>query len=215
MLLCCGALAVDLSEQFAASNGAIQKEQSRLLAKSGWNFALEALQLNGMTDTIQRTVSNGELSVTVAEHHAELATWDIVALGKAGEYHRTVSGCIQCFPFPFSATESWNVVQGLGSVATASIVLLDCDSYQLQSWAYPLGITSVQCEPVVIEVLEEVTVPELYIYGDLYVYDTLMADRIYVTGAIHGEEFIQCENLYSGYTDTFPYQIRVLERTVV
>lgn len=217
-LLCGAVLTADLSEQFAASNDAIQKEQSRLLAKSGWNLVLEQLQLYGSVEPIQRIVSVGTLDATIVENSDKLAAWDVESLGTAGAYCRTVSGTVQCFPFPFLDTKTWTVVsvQQIADLTEASIVLLDEAYYQLTcDSAYSLGFTSVRGNTTQIEIVGDITLSELYVYGDLYVTGTLVAEQIYVTGEIIGEENIQCDKVHSGYVDDLPYQIRVLARKAV
>ncbi len=215
MLLCGSVLTVNLSEQFAASNEAVQKEQSRMLARSGWNLALEQLQLYGLTDAIQSVVSSGEIAVFMEPSSTAIAAWNIEAEGTSGVYHRKASGTVQCFPFPFAGTEAWAVIDTLAQQEDAGILLLNERDYQLsEHCSYPLGITSVNHTPMLVAVNDTITVSELYIYGDLIVNEALTADAIYVTGTITGADLIQCDTQVSGYSGAIPYQIRVLERTI-
>ncbi|MBQ5668032.1 MAG: hypothetical protein IIV42_01930, partial [Peptococcaceae bacterium] len=92
-------------------------------------------------------------------------------------------------------------------------LLVEDSAYRLDTnCVYPLGITSANRMPLVVEVTDEIVAQQLYIYGDLYVSGTLMADALYVSGEIHGAEQIQCDNVYSGYANAIPYQTRVLKR---
>lgn len=214
-LLCGSVLAVNLSEQFAASNEAVQKEQSRLLARSGWNMALEQLQLYGVPENIQSAQSSGDIAVSIEQSDKAPAAWSIDAEGTSGVYHRNASGVVQCFPFPFADMQDWAVI-ALSDVQTKTgILLLEDEIYQLSADCnHPLGITSIHQQPVTVKVEDSVNITELYIYGDLLVSGALSADAIYVTGTIIGSDFIQCNELVSGYAGAIPYQIRVLERSI-
>lgn len=212
-LLCGSVLAVNLSDQLEVSGKAVQKEQSRLLAQSGWNFVLEQLQLAGPVNALYRTTDSGEFEVTMKKSNATLAGWDITARGTSGVYDRTVTGMVQCFPFPFSNTTQWPVVTVLNESDSASILLVEDTTYQLcAETVHQLGITSANDLPVTVTVSDEVSVDRLYVYGDLHVSGALVADCIYVTGTIQGADLIDCAAVYHGYTSEIPYQIRVLER---
>jgi len=207
---------LNLSDRYASSNGAVQKEQSRFLAYSGWNLALEQLQLYGAADEIVCSPSCGEITVTIEPDDAVSAVWNINAEGKAGLYRRSASGTVQCFLFPFDETKTWQVSTAVNN-EKPSILLLDTSRYLLGAdCSAPLGITSTDGSTVCVEIADTISAETLYIYGDLIVHEeaALMADEIYVSGNISGAEQIQCNRLYSGYTDGLPYQIRVLERTV-
>ena len=97
MLLCSSVLVLNLSNQFQASSEMVQKEQSRLLSYSGWNLALEQLQLYGTAESIQRTPSGGELVVEFQKSSIAPSAWEIVSTGTSGVYSRKTSGIVQCF----------------------------------------------------------------------------------------------------------------------
>jgi hypothetical protein len=213
-LLCSSVLVLNLSHQIQASSESVEKEQSRLLANSGWNLALEQLQLYGITDDIVRMQEHGVLSAQMRESENRTAAWEIVSTGSVGTYERTATGVVQCFALPFSQTTDWPVLDSIALQAQEGILLVEDSAYRLDTnCAYPLGITSANRMPLVVEVTDEIVAQQLYIYGDLYVSGTLMADALYVSGEIHGAEQIQCDNVYSGYANDIPYQTRVLERT--
>ena len=107
MLLCSSVLVLNLSNQFQASSEMVQKEQSRLLAYSGWNLALEQLQLYGTAESIQRTLLDGELVVEFQKSSIAPSAWEIVSTGTSGVYSRNTSGIVQCFYLPFAHTETW------------------------------------------------------------------------------------------------------------
>ncbi len=215
-LLCCSVLGVTLSEQFIASKEAVQKEQSRMLARSGWNLALEQLQMYGTANEIQSVQPSGEIAVSITCSDTDSATWNIIAEGSSGAYRRMASGFVQCFSLPFSDTRNWPVINTLESQDDAGILLLADSVCQLsENCDYPLGITSVYAIPVTVEVHEKIKASTLYIYGDLLVSGSLSADSVYITGTVTGAENIQCEHLVSAYVDEeIPYQIRVLKRSI-
>lgn len=215
-LLCGSVLALNLSQQFQSGSEAVQEEQSCLLARSGWNLALEQMQLSGSTDMIQFTTDSGTVSVEFTESANAIAAWEIEATGTAGEYNRTVSGIVQCIAFPFAHTADWPVLESIHEQTEASILLVADSVYTLQSdCTYPLGIASDDDIPIVVEVTEEMDANALYIHGDLHVSGLLTADCIYITGEIDGMDFIQCDDIYIGADLDTLYQIRVLERNAV
>lgn len=214
-LLCGSVLAANLSEQLAVSQEAVQKEQSRLLARSGWNLALEQMQLYGTVDPVSLERSTGEIVISAEVYDVQTAMWNVTAQGRAGVYNRTASGVVQCFPFPFAHTTGWDVITDVQDQNGADILLVDDSMYQLcTDCAYPLGITSARQEPVTVEIADTRTVSELYIYGNLHVSGALTAEKIYVTGTISGAEQIQCDVQREGCIDEMLYQIRVQERTI-
>ena len=214
--MCGSVLIADLTDQYAASNEAVQREQSRLLAYSGWNVALAELQQSGGGSPLQEETSAGMFTVDMEQHGTKPAVWEVQAIGASGIYKRMVSGLVQCISFPFSGTETWNVREPGDVSLGASILLLEDTTYCLQeSYGAPLGITSAQQLPVTVEVADDITVDTLCIFGDLYVSGSLTASALYVTGDIAGTGQIDCGAQYSGYESGPLYQIRVLERTVV
>ena len=216
MLLCSSVLVLNLSNQFQASSEMVQKEQSRLLAYSGWNLALEQLQLYGTAESIQRTPSGGELVVEFQKSSIAPSAWEIVSTGTSGVYSRNTSGIVQCFYLPFAHTETWPVVETLQGQTDAGIILPEEEIYYLQSdCMYGLGIASVNQMPITVAVTEEIQADALYIHGDLHVSGTLTANCIYVSGEISGAEDIQCDAVYQGCAADMLYQIRVLERKAV
>lgn len=216
-LLCTSVLMLNLSDRYAASNEAVEKEQSWLLARSGWNLALEQMQLEGCIDAIQLVQPTGTIDVSITESSTASASWQVEAKGSAGVYQRTASGIVQCFPFPFAGTGQWSVIAQDAAITEASILLAEDTYYTLQgNYSSSLGITSADAA-VSVEVVEDVSAVDLYIYGDLSVAEdaVLTAEYIYVSGEIYGAEQISCAGMYSHYTDALPYQIRVLERSVI
>lgn len=213
MLLCGSVLAFNLSDQFAASNEAVQKEQSRLLAYSGWNLALEQLQLYGQTDCVERAVDSGTVSVSFCESSTALSAWEIVSTGEAGVYHKTVSGIVQCFLFPFAETADWPVAASLQELTSAGILLVEDSEYRLDAdCSYPIGIAAASGRSIAVSVQDEITVDVLYVSGDLFVSEPLHAEKLYVTGEIYEEDLIDCAHICSGWEEPIPYQIRVLQR---
>ena len=211
VLLCGSVLALNLSHQLQASNEAVEKEQSRLLARSGWNLALEQLQLFGASNDIMRTIDDGTLQVKLEASNSAPAAWEIVSTGSYGDYGRTASGIVQCFSLPFIHTADWPVLESLQEQTEAGILIAEDDVYHLQAdCMYPLGIASTNSEQIEVEVTDEIIVNNLYIYGDLYVSGVLTADKLYVSGEIYGIEQIRCDAVYGGYASNMPYQIRVL-----
>ena len=216
MLLCGSVLAMNLSEQFAASNEAVQKAQSRLLANSGWNLAIEQLQLYGKPDEIQSTQISGDIAVEIEPSDTAPAAWNINAEGVSGMYHRNATGIVQCFLFPFTNTGNWSILETLDEAYEAGILLANGSNYLLSTdFHYPLGIASEDGMPVTVTVEDAITVSELYISGDLLVNGELKADSVYVTGTVTGREKIQCNELISNYQADIPYQVRVLERNII
>ena len=211
--MCSSVLVLNLSHQIQASNESVEKVQSRLLANSGWNLALEQMQLYGAADDIVRIQEYGSLSAQIHESESITSAWEIVSVGSAGAYERTASGIVQCFALPFAQTMDWPVLDSIASQAQEGILIVDESAYYLNvDCAYPLGITSANCMPLLVEVTDEIIAQQLYIYGDLHVSGTLTADELYVSGEIYGTEQIKCDNIYSGCANDIPYQTRVLER---
>ena len=62
-LLWGSALLLTVSDQYAASDDMVKHEQSRLLAGSGWNLALNQLEENGSMEAIQLETSAGNAAV--------------------------------------------------------------------------------------------------------------------------------------------------------
>ncbi len=215
-LLCSSVLVLTLSDRYASGNEAVEKEQSRLLAYSGWNMALEQLQLYGKIDAIAEAPMIGTVDVKMTAVSSKQATVSVEALGTVGDYKRTVTGTVQYFPFPFADTAAWGVIDTIAEHDEAAILLVDDSQYELQdSCTQPLGITSAEDTAISVAVIDEITVDDLYICGNLIVGEdaSLQAETIYVSGEIFGTEQIVCEAIYSHYTDTVPYQVRVQDRT--
>ena len=208
-------MALTISEQYQASNEAVQKEQSRWLAYSGWNLALEQLQLSCTLEDIQMEKKPGEIHATMIPHDSILSAVAIESIGTAGVYHRTVSGIVQYFDFPFADAAEWTIQEELQQQTEKMILLLPQETFLLQNdCKYSLGITSVNGRSIQVAVKDEISVDDLYICGDLNVTGQLTANHIYVSGEIIGIENISCDRIYSAYRDTDLYQIRVLERNV-
>ena len=214
-MICSGVLALTISEQYQASNEAVQKEQSRWLAYSGWNLALEQLQLSCNLEDIQMEKKPGEIHATMIPHDSISSAVAIESIGTAGVYHRTVSGIVQYFDFPFADAAEWTIQEELQQQTEKMILLLPQETFLLQNdYKYSLGVTSVNGRSIQVAVEDEISVDDLYICGDLNVTGKLTANQIYVSGEIIGIENISCDRIYSAYRDTDLYQIRVLERNV-
>ena len=67
ILLWGSVLLLTLSDGYAASNELVAREQSRLLACSGWNMALQQLEITGQRTALQLEEPAGSLQVSLQD----------------------------------------------------------------------------------------------------------------------------------------------------
>ncbi len=204
-------LLLALSDQYEASNELVQREQSRLLAYSGWNLALNQLKQEGKAESMMLQQEIGTTEVSVAYKDTNLITIQSSAL--AGDYPKQVQGTVRLLELPWREISDWVLVESLQNVQQPSIFCSDANLVVLtESFTQPLVISSLDNQPVIVIVSDPISCDTLYVQGNLEVEAALQAEAIYVSGSITGTAFIDCQLIEQQYMTEPTYQLQVVER---
>ncbi len=214
-LLWGSALLLTLSDQYAASDDMVKHEQSRLLARSGWNLALAQLEEDGSLEDIQIEKPSG-----CAKAQFEPGTENqvrIVSSAESGGYASAIEGTIRFLELPWKETEEWEISETVQNLTKPGIFCTKSRQMALNaSLTQPLALISVNSQPITVSVSEPVCCTELFVHGDLIIEEDafLEADAVYVSGEITGSERITGSIVLEQYTSGTDYHVQVLERLV-
>lgn len=212
-LLWSSVLLLTLSDQYAASNELVRKEQSRLLAYSGWNLAIHQLCNGGTTEPMCLSQPVGTAEVQMTRTDGNLI--QISSSAMAGGYPKKVQGTVRLLEIPWNETADWALTEVLSDLQQPSIFLTDASAVILaDSIQQPLAITSSCDQPVLVTVTEDITCSILYVHGDLELQAPLQAEAVYVSGQIQGQTMLESPIVEQQYTTETDYRIQVLERVL-
>ena len=213
ILLWGSVLLLTLSDAYAASNELVAREQSRLLARSGWNMALQQLETTGQRTALQLEEPAGSLQVSLQDWTENLIVIKAEAVSQG--YRGTVTGTVRLLELPWQELDSWPIVVAWQDLQQASLLLTDETIYTLShDCSYPLAISQKAGLPLTVRVTEPLTAEILYIHGDLLVEAPLQAEAVYVSGQISGAEQIVSARLVEQSATAPSYRIQVIERTL-
>ena len=204
---------LSLSDQYAASSDMVRREQSRLLAQSGWNLALQQLETDGSTADIM--VDNAAGTVQVQMDVIDSNLIQIQAQAEAGGYPDSVEGSVRLLAVPWQEISQWPIVDSLDSLQEASFFCSETQAIALsQSMQQPLAIGSLTNQPVHVTVTEPISCAVLYVDGDLTVEASLEAEVVYTSGQIIGLDQIACAQVFQQYTTESDYRLQVINRVL-
>ena len=113
-------LLLTLSDEYAASNELIAREQSRLLAYSGWNMALQQLETNGQQTALQLEEPAGNLQVSLQNSTQNLI--EIQAEAVSQGYRGVVTGTVRLFMLPWQELATWPIVMTLQDLQLVYVI---------------------------------------------------------------------------------------------
>lgn len=205
-------LLLTLSDGYAASEELVRQEQSRLLAWSGWNMALQQLETSGSLESICINQEAGRAQVQLQETAENQIS--IQSEAYAGSVKKKVSGCVQLLEFPWSQVADWQIAESVETVQQPSIIVAKEDTFALDiSCSYPLAISAGK-ETLQVTVPQPVTLDICYIHGDLLVEAPMVANAVCVSGHIIGAEQIESEQIMEENQGIAGYRVLVTEREV-
>lgn len=206
-------LLLTLSDQYAASNGTVRQEQSRLLAYSGWNLALYQLETSGSTEPVllEKTAGTAEVKMQYAD--GNLIT--VRSEAEADGYRNCVQGTVRLLQLPWDGLSGWPLTDTMQDLQEASVFISDNEQVTLaDSLCQPVAISSQDNQPVTVHVADTISCSTLYVHGDLVVEAPLQAEAVYVSGQIDGLEQISSETVLQQYITAPDYRLQVVERIV-
>ena len=206
-------LFLTLSDQYAASDAMVKQEQSRLLAKSGWNLALKQLDENGSLGAIQLEKTSGCADIVFKMEEENLV--HIVSSAESDEYPSVVEGTVYLLQLPWVETAEWMTTESLQSLKQPGIYCSREDQMVLNtSVTQPLALTSTKNSDFTVSICEPIRCTELYVHGDLIMEEDafLEVDAVYVSGQITGNDRISGSVVQEAYTSGLDYHVQVVER---
>ena len=206
-------LFLTLSDQYAASDAMVKQEQSRLLAKSGWNLALKQLDENGSLGAIQLEKTSGCADIVFKMEEENLV--HIVSSAESDEYPSVVEGTVYLLQLPWVETAEWIMTESLQSLKQPGIYCSREDRMVLNtSVTQSLALTSTKNSDFTVSIREPIRCTELYVHGDLIMEEDafLEADAVYVSGQITGNNRISGSVVQEAYTSGLDYHVQVVER---
>ena len=206
-------LFLTLSDQYAASDAMVKQEQSRLLAKSGWNLALKQLDENGSLGAIQLEKTSGCADIVFEMEEENLV--HIVSSAESDEYPSVVEGTVYLLQLPWVETAEWIMTESLQSLKQPGIYCSREDQMVLNtSVTQPLALTSTKNSDFTVSICEPIRCTELYVHGDLIMEEDafLEVDAVYVSGQITGNDRISGSVVQEAYTSGLDYHVQVVER---
>lgn len=206
-------LLLTLSDQYAASNGTVRQEQSRLLAYSGWNLALYQLETSGSTEPVllEKTAGTAEVQMQYAD--GNLIT--VRSEAEADGYRNCVQGTVRLLQLPWDGLSGWPLTDTMQDLQEASVFISDNEQVTLaDSLCQPVAISSQDNQPVTVHVADTISCSTLYVHGDLVVEAPLQAEAVFVSGQIDGLEQISSETVLQQYITAPDYRLQVVERIV-
>lgn len=206
-------LLLTLSDQYAASNDTVRQEQSRLLAYSGWNLALQQLETSGSTEPVLLEKSAGTAEVQLQYADENLIT--VQSEAEADGYRNCVQGTVRLLQLPWDDLSGWPLTDTMQDLQEASVFISDNKQITLTGSLYqPVAISSQDNQPVTVHVADTISCSTLYVYGDLVVEAPMQAEAVYVSGQINGLEQIVSETVLQRYSTAPDYRLQVVERIV-
>lgn len=79
-------LLLNTSDQYEVSNGRVREEQSQLLARSGWNLALQQLETTGGLEPVVLETRLGSVQATVKQDNAGFYSWPWQVLWRSAAF---------------------------------------------------------------------------------------------------------------------------------
>jgi hypothetical protein len=205
-------LLLTLSDAYAASNEFVEREQSRLLAYSGWNLALQQLETTGDITAVQLEQPAGTAQVSLQAAASGLIT--VQAEGVAKAYHSQVQGKVRLLTFPWQEIDDWTLVENLQDLQEPSLFLSSTAAYTLATNCdQPLAIGYAENGAFTVTIAEPLTLDVLYVHGDLELTAPVTAAAVYVSGQMSGAEQLDCAEVHVQSATTPSYRVRVVERT--
>ena len=208
-------LLLTVSDQYAASDDMVKHEQSRLLAGSGWNLALNQLEENGSMEAIQLETSAGNAAVEFQMEEENQIR--VVSSAKADDYPSVVEGTVSLLKLPWVETAEWEVCNTLQDLKQPGIFCANGEQMVLSdSIAQPLALTSKKSDALTVSVREPLCCTALYVHGDLIIEEDafLEAEAVYASGTITGSERIAGSIVLEQYTSGTDYHVQLVERFV-
>lgn len=204
---------LSLSDQYAASSDLIRQEQSRLLAQSGWNLALQQLETEGSVESILLEPKAGTVQVEMTT--LESNRIQIRSDAESGGYSNHIQGIVRILTVPWLETRQWQVAENGETLSMESWLYTEEDTIVLPNLVQQSLAIGAQCgQPIQVIVREPVSCKKLYVDGDLRVEAALKAESICVSGSIVGAEQIACERIREGYTEEPGYRLLLEERNL-
>lgn len=201
-----------LSDRYAAEHELLFREQSRLLAYSGWNLALQQLETEGDLQEIVLERPEGTARTTlqsVAENRVA-----VQATAEAGDCRSVVQGTVQLMRLPWAEVCRWTIADGPLSQEPGLLLATDGCYTLRESCAQPLAICAADGAPVEVCVDAPLSVDVLYVDGNLTLEAPLAANVIYLSGELRGAEQLLNPSAVRAYAGESGYRIEVLERVL-
>lgn len=203
-------LMLTLSDTHAAGTRQVAQVQSRLLARSGWNLALQQLQTGTVPGSFTLQRGDGTIAVTMKDSASGV---QVQATGSVRQQERVVSGTVQRRQIPWREVCSWAVVQNPDERDEAAICFCREATYELHNTAeYPLALAGEGA--LSVAVTEPVRLQALYIDGDLNLQAPLDVETLCVTGTVSGEEYLTCGECMDGFGTEPGYVLQVRNRNI-
>lgn len=207
------ALLLTLSDQYAASDDMVKHEQSRLLAKSGWNLAIKQLEEDGTQEDFRIEKTSGNAVVQFQQQDENQI--HIVSSAVSNDYPSVVEGMVHLLELPWRETADWQISETLQDATQPGIFCSAEEEFILNtSITQPIALTSIENNPVTVSICEPLYCSMLFIHGDLIIEDDgfLEADAVYVSGQITGRERIAGNIVLEQYATGIDYHVQAVER---
>lgn len=174
-------LLLNTSDQYEVSNGRVREEQSQLLARSGWNLALQQLETTGGLEPVVLETRLGSVQATVKQDNAGFL--QLAVASAVEECSVLLEGQLQLAAFPWPEVQQWPIMEknrpwdepGLHFKQRSTICV------GTQQFAADSHYTSYGA-PVTVLVQEPIELGCVYIYGNLELSAPLKAEAVYISG---------------------------------
>ena len=205
---------IDVSDQYEIGDWAIQREQSRWLAYSGWNLALQQLEMSGTIHTTTYSTEAGDITIVCTQK--ENRQMQISSMGKASSARKLVQGTVQLQSFPnWIPWKTWNQEKQPVTGQEETLLWITEETYALVgNEISSLAIGSAYGQPLCVSVSQPLHVKRLYIDGDLNISAPLIAEKIVVSGTIQGKTYLECPEIKEQDVAKIEYQTNVIARVL-
>lgn len=203
-------LLLNTSDQYEVSNGRVREEQSQLLARSGWNLALQQLETTGGLEPVVLETRLGSAQATVKQDNAGFL--QLAVASAVEECKVMLEGQLQLAAFPWSEVQQWPIIEKDRPWDEPGCVLSSGQQYVLErSSLQPIAITTSYGEPVTVLVQEPIELDCVYIYGNLELSAPLKAEAVYISGQISGMEWLDCAQVVEAVSAPLCYRVQVMD----
>ncbi len=200
-----------LSDRYAMEHETVFREQSRLLAYSGWNMALQQMKTSGSLADVLLDTAAGTARAELEEQAPGRVA--VAVQSQAGNCRHALEGTVRLLELPWEEVCAWQITEQPSDLLQPGLLLVSGTAYTLSDApAQPLAISSDTGEPVAVRIDAPLVLDALYVHGDLLLEAPVQADVIYVSGALSGEEWLDnpdCVQIYAGRAG---FRLDVLER---